>query len=171
MRYSSESSLQSWEGGPQEAQINTELGLLAITSCGLFPNTIGLVGKVRTTAIATFAIEHGQLIGDYSISAKFKRGAIAKNQILSHPIPASHPGGPSHTKTKPTNQNHHEIVRACESGGSIGQLYPISAVGITTIAVSSHPQLPGGKCSSRWKVSQHVFSHDSWHQPCSFSIP
>ena len=30
-------------------------GLLAIASCGLFPNAIGLVGKVRTTAIATFA--------------------------------------------------------------------------------------------------------------------
>ena len=41
--------------GLRMTQINTELGLLAITSCGLFPNTIRLVGKVRTTAIATFA--------------------------------------------------------------------------------------------------------------------
>ena len=45
-------------------------GLLAIASCGLFPNAIGLVGKVRTTAIATFAnlkivdIGHGLKIRD-----------------------------------------------------------------------------------------------------------
>ena len=34
-------------------------------------------------------------------------------------------------------------IQACESGGFIRQLYTISAVGITTITVSSHPQGAG----------------------------
>ena len=141
--------------GLRRPKINTELGLLAITSCGLFPNTIGLVGKVRTTAIATFATRstHWRLQYICEIQTRShceKTNPVSSDTSIASPISWNDPGGPSHTKTKPTNQNHHEIVRACKSGSSIGQLYPISAVGITAIAVSSHPQLPKVEGLAAW---------------------
>ena len=108
MRYSSESSLQSWEGGSRAS---------------------GGPNKQRAGAPG-----HNVL---WSVPKRNWIGRQSKDHCNRNLRSIASRWSESH-------QNQTNKRQACKSGGSIGQLYPISAVGITAIAVSSHPQVARG---------------------------
>lgn len=118
--------------GPRGKMHSTQPGFLAITSCGLFPNAIGLVGKVRTTAIATFAntvnswrfddtycamhiceCKNEEQLPKIKSYLQIPRWSIAKN-IPKTRFFVSHTCQGNKPKSSPNR------FLACESGGSIG---------------------------------------------------